>query len=147
MKKAGFTLIELLTVIAIIGILATFLTANFVGVRQRARDSQRKSDLKEIQAALELYRADEGGYAPTSGPGAMPSCGSALTGTSSTYMSKIPCDPSSGTSYAYAPTSCSGSPVRCTSYTLTACLENASDSQANGSTCNTTGKQFIVSNP
>ncbi|MDP2672104.1 MAG: type II secretion system protein, partial [Candidatus Daviesbacteria bacterium] len=50
----GFTLIELLVAIAIIGILSSFLLSNFVGVRQRARDGVRKSDLRQIQSALEL---------------------------------------------------------------------------------------------
>lgn len=54
----GFTLIELLVVLVIIASLATLLTANFVGVRQRGRDAQRKSDLRQIQSAFELYRAD-----------------------------------------------------------------------------------------
>ena len=64
----GFTLIELLIVIVIIGILSAFLTVNFVGVRERARDSQRKSDLRQVQAALEMYRADNGAY-PSTGAG------------------------------------------------------------------------------
>ena len=61
-KSAGFTLIELLVAIGIIGILASFLLANFVGVRQRARDGVRKSDLRQMQSALEMYRADQGQY-------------------------------------------------------------------------------------
>ena len=56
--KKGFTLVELLIVVAIIGILSTLLMANFIGVRQRARDAQRKADLRQIQSALELYRSD-----------------------------------------------------------------------------------------
>lgn len=60
--KKGFTLIELLIVIAIIGVLATLLMVNFIGVRQRARDAQRKSDLRQIQSALEIYRSDQGSY-------------------------------------------------------------------------------------
>ena len=31
---------------------------NFMAARERARDSQRKSDLRQIQKALELYRQD-----------------------------------------------------------------------------------------
>jgi general secretion pathway protein G len=88
----GFTLIELLIVIAIIGVLSTLLMANFIGVRQRARDAQRKSDIRQIQAALEIYRSDSGAYPPT---GSFPSpCGSPLASGGSTYMQKIPCDPS-----------------------------------------------------
>lgn len=51
----GFTLIELLIVIAIIGILASFIIANMSESRAQARDAERLNDLKQIQVALELY--------------------------------------------------------------------------------------------
>src|SRR3972149_8165962 len=56
--KRGFTLIELLVVISIIGILATLLVANYNAARSRARDAQRKSDVRNIQTALRLYYND-----------------------------------------------------------------------------------------
>ncbi|MCL4354332.1 prepilin-type N-terminal cleavage/methylation domain-containing protein [Patescibacteria group bacterium] len=120
-KKDAFTLIELLIVIAIIGVLAALLMANFIGVRQRSRDSQRKSDMRQIQSALELYRADESSY-----PAALPACGDPLTGatTSNVYIQKLPCDPVSGDTYSYTTT---GTPPM--SYVLIACLENVNDSQ------------------
>ncbi len=123
LKSRGFTLIELLIVVAIISILATLLMANFIGVMQRARDGQRKSDLRQIQSALELYRSDQGGYPLTAN---FPSCGSPFTGGTSpntvTYMQSVPCDPTTHTGYYYS----SGG----TNYCLRACLENANDSQA-----------------
>lgn len=60
--KHGFTLIELLVVIAIIGILTTMVTASFTAAQRRARDTARKSDLKAIQQALELYFQANGRY-------------------------------------------------------------------------------------
>ncbi len=69
-NNSGFTLIELLIVILVIGALSGVLlgVVNSSGVRQKARDSQRKSDLKRIQTALELYFVDFRSY-PISNPG------------------------------------------------------------------------------
>ena len=117
--RQGFTLIELLVAIGIIGILASFLLANFVGVRQRARDGVRKSDLRQIQSALELYRSDQSSY-PNS---PLPGCGSPLAAGGTTYMRKISCDPSTGAIYAY------DSPSGNTTYSIFACLENGNDAQ------------------
>lgn len=136
----GFTLIELLVVISIIAILTSFLTANFIGVRQKARDAQRKSDLKQIQSALELYRSDNGAY-----PGSLPACGNALLSGSTTYMQKIPCDPLSKNSYSYT----AGTPP----YKLSACLENSNDQDLDSPldtvACpsNSNSYSFTVNNP
>lgn len=51
----GFTLIELLVVISIIGILAALSVASFATAQKQARDTQRKSDLKQYQNSLENY--------------------------------------------------------------------------------------------
>lgn len=144
----GFTLIELLIVVVIIGVLTTLLLANFIGIRQRARDTQRKADLKQIQSALELYRADQGTYPlPGSGNGNFqPTCGSGSSLLSpdggATYMQKIPCDPLGG-AYSYASDS--------NTYTLVSCLENLNDSQkdaVNNSLCNGTANwSFTLQNP
>ncbi len=53
--RKGFTLIELLIVIAIIGILSSSLLVGLGGARKQARDARRLADLKNVQAALELY--------------------------------------------------------------------------------------------
>ena len=57
-----FTLIELLVVVAIVGILASGLMAviNPAARIGQARDAQRKSDLHQIQTALEAYYNDNG---------------------------------------------------------------------------------------
>ena len=130
---AGFTLVELLTVIGIIGILAGVLMANFVGVRQRARDATRKSNLSQIQSALELYRSDQGGY-----PGSLPGCNSPLrdSGNTITYIQRMPCDPLGG-SYLYTG-----------AYSLRACLENTNDVQRDASnTCGAGRQSYTVYNP
>ena len=139
--ERGFTLIELLVSISIIAILTALLTANFVGVRQRGRDGQRKSNLYQLQAALELYRSDNGIYPLTA---AMTTCGGTLSSGGTVYIQKIPCDPSTSAAYRY--TSSNG-----TSYTLFACLENDNDSDkdtdpADASNCTGT-VPFKLTNP
>lgn len=135
MKKShpGFTLIELLVVIAIIGALSSILLPNFMGARERARDTQRKNDLKQIQKALEMYKLDQAipSY-PSSFPPSFSSlndCWSSIIGCAGNiYMNKFPGDPVSPLimKYYYA--------VSGLTYTLGACLENKADSD--GITCN-----------
>lgn len=59
---SGFTLIELLVVIFIIGVLVAVLLANILGARQRAEDTQRKSDLQQLKRALMMYYGDNQEY-------------------------------------------------------------------------------------
>lgn len=64
-KRRGFTLVELLVVIAIIGILATMVIINLFGAQAKARDSQRMSDIKQIQNAVEMAKEISGKYPGT----------------------------------------------------------------------------------
>ncbi|MDB5187116.1 MAG: hypothetical protein JWM07_588 [Candidatus Saccharibacteria bacterium] len=75
-QQTGFTIVELLIVIVVIGILAAITIVAFNGVQQRARDTQRKSDLTQIAKSLHLYNADNGTFAG-SGSG----CGSGGNGS------------------------------------------------------------------
>ena len=60
--KVGFTLIELLVVISIIGVLTAILMMNFVGARERSRDSQKIQDLISLKNALRMYYNDNQTY-------------------------------------------------------------------------------------
>jgi len=148
--SGGFTLIELLIVVAIVGVLASLLMANFVGFRQRARDAARKADIRQIQIALEMYRSDQGSYptvianCPVGTPTSLksPDC------TTATYMSKIPKD-ALGTTYYNSGNYYFSSDG--TTYTIGACLENTSDSEGTstspgGSGC-TSAWYFSATNP
>lgn len=115
----GFTLIELLIVLAIVGTLTSILMVNFLGARERGRDAERKSEMRQMQTAFEMYRADQGTYPPAP----LPACDTPLAVGSTTYMQKIPCDPSNTGQHVYRYTTTG------TAYTLSTCLENEKDSQ------------------
>ncbi len=75
-KARGFTLIELLVVIAIIGIIASTVLASLSSSRVGARDAQRIQEARQLVAALELYRNQNGRY-PCSGGSLLCAAGSA----------------------------------------------------------------------
>lgn len=132
-NKAGFTLIELVVVMAIISIISAIITVNFVEVNKRGRDTTRKSDLSSIKTALEIYRSDANTYPPILYSTTCPDSSSLLNGAT-VYLSKIPCDPQKkeiGYDYVAIPSGCDGVSTACTSYTLTACIENVNDSDDN----------------
>ena len=56
--KKAFTLIEMLIVIVIIGILAAALIPRLQSVQARARDTKRKTDIRTIYNADEIYKVD-----------------------------------------------------------------------------------------
>jgi prepilin-type N-terminal cleavage/methylation domain-containing protein len=63
-KQQGFTIVELLIVIVVIGILATLVIVTFTGIQQKARNSQRQTDINAIASHVEAFYAQYG-YYPT----------------------------------------------------------------------------------
>ena len=61
-KETGFTIVELLIVIIVIGILAALVLVTFTGVQQKARNTERTTDVKAIASHLEVYYANQGYY-------------------------------------------------------------------------------------
>lgn len=98
----GFTLIELLIVIGVIGVLAsiTYAAINVPTQFAKARDAQRKQDLRGIQSALEVFYNDNNRYPNQLVAAEWPGFGNAW----SNYMQRIPQDPRSGQNYAYVQT-------------------------------------------
>lgn len=133
-KIKGFTLVELLVVIAIIGLLASIVLVSLNAARQKARDSRRLTDIRQVALALELY-ADSNNSAypaialgtctPGNWGGTMTTCleGTGAAPCNVSYMTKVPIDPSNGGTYFYAYSSnATGS-----DYVLRARLELASN--------------------
>lgn len=140
-QQSAFTLIELLIVIALLGILAVVLLAIFnpLAQMQKARDSRRKTDLREIKTSLMLYRNICGSLPQSAGDqivGCGNDCGSVgicdwgeswTVGT--TQMMKIlPQDPQNSGTYKY-------DKIDEEKFRLIAILENKNDSA--GSTSRT----------
>lgn len=64
---AGFTLVELLVVMSIIGLLIGILLPALSRAREAARNTECKSNLKQIGIAVAAYGADHHGLLPDSG--------------------------------------------------------------------------------
>jgi len=139
-NSIGFTLIELLIVISILGVLAALLISNVSGVRERARDTKRKSDVVQIKNALKMYYNDFDEY-PESNGGSILGCGDSgntactwgspfeVTNGGSLYMAVLPDDPLDSQNYVYTR-------ISLDEFTLYANLENKSDKDAARSVLN-----------
>lgn len=131
--ESGVTLLELLVVIAIIGVLAggLLVIVDPRGQIGKANDARRKSDLNQIQKALEVYYHDNNVY-PAHTVGGYQITGGAWGGTWSNYMARVPGDQTVGRRYVYFSTG--------QSYYLYASLEAPKDPQmcnpATGAVCN-----------
>ncbi len=119
MRPRGFTLIELLVVIAIIGLLSSVVLSSLNAARMKARDAQRKSDVKQLAIALELDYDKYGSYTQPENMctdtsyGSFDTCGGAGgTGdwdsnsdlrdlVTHGFMSKLPLDPLNNATYYY----------------------------------------------
>ncbi|MFA6076751.1 MAG: type II secretion system protein [Candidatus Paceibacterota bacterium] len=67
-SKKGFTLIELLVVVAIISLLSSIVMASLNSARAKARDAQKKTELRQMATALEMYFDKNNTYPPNKQP-------------------------------------------------------------------------------
>ena len=110
-SRLGFTLIEIMVVISIISLLASVLYINFNAARENSRDQVRKTDLKQLQLAVELYKAQNGRY-PESGCGTVwagpgpttgnyAQCDDWIVGLVPEFIAELPLDPNTDTNQGY----------------------------------------------
>lgn len=89
-KRAGFSITELLVVMAIIAIVASIVVVNLSSSRGVARDTERVTDVKQLQIAVEEYFDLTAGY---------PNRLRALVNED--LIQKVPEDPLDSQSYKY----------------------------------------------
>ncbi len=144
-RRSGFTLIELLIVISIIGILSVIGMVAYSTFLKNSRDAKRQSDLKFIQSALEEYHSDQLYY--PSGT----TLGSSITNGKTplkTYLTTVPNDPKDQSAYSYVAQPSGCATAACTSYCLSASLENLVGKKTEGNCSNPSGPyNFTVTRP
>lgn len=137
MKRNGFTLIEILVAMTIVAVLMGLALVSYQGARKSARDGKRKVDLEQVRSALEMCRADTGGY-PT---GPLVSGQDISCGVPSVVYITIPADPLAGRNYVYTR-------LTINSYNLCAALEVSGVAGSCGTTsCGSTICDYQVINP
>lgn len=134
-SNRGFTIVELLIVIVVIGILAALVIVTYTGIQQKARDTERKTDINAIHGQVEAFYAQNGSYPAlaevntaswrTANMKGLDAAALQDPKGSSQALAATP----SGTAYGYAvfqtdgTTACTTAAADCAVYTLTANLE------------------------
>src|SRR4051812_9863907 len=144
-KDSGFTLLELLIVIVIIGILALLIIPNITSAPKKARDVQRKTDLKAVQKALEEYFVSNNVYPSSSGALGTGTVLNELTSGTPPILKSVPTDPKNAAPFTYTYTPANSN----STYTLHSCLENGADTGsgvAADAACTGSSKKFELVN-
>lgn len=94
-KRNGFTLLELLVVVAIIGLLVSYVAPRYMGQLSSAEMRSAQAQLDAASKALEQFRLDAGRYPDESeGLTALVQAPANVTGWQGPYLKKtMPADP------------------------------------------------------
>lgn len=131
-NNRGFTIVELLIVIVVIGILAALVVVTYNGIQQKARDTERKTDINAMHGQLEAFQAQNGRYptlanvndATFRGANMKGLDPAALQDPKGSAQTLVASPAANGYSYQVTPSGCdNGANGDCTQYTLTATLE------------------------
>jgi prepilin-type N-terminal cleavage/methylation domain-containing protein len=101
--KRGFTFVEVLVAVAILTILSAIAMTSYQDVRKKSRDTERVSDIAQLQLALRLYKDAHSAY-PSYPNGITIGEGGTLDTELGTYLSGTVNDPMgsvSETAYEY----------------------------------------------
>ena len=109
MLKKSFTLLEMLIVLGIIAVILSIVTVAYSTTQKKSRDAKRKSDMKNMQNALEQYYSVCGYVYPT---GISPN--GIMCGGSPAILTGMPVDPKTATPYVYSTTAPSAGFSLCT---------------------------------
>lgn len=135
-NNRGFTIVELLIVIVVIGILAALVIVTYNGIQQKARDTERKTDIKAVQGHLEAYWADNAKYPTLTDVNDATFRTTNFKGLDLSAFadpknagSQQLCGSPSAYCYGYqvTPAGCDNSTTDCTNYVLTADLESGTN--------------------
>lgn len=137
-SEKGFTLIELLVVMLILGILAAIAIPAFLNQKNKATDSQAKTNARTLQTAMETCATDNGGSydATNCAIGNLRTIEKSLPQTGTTVAASP-----SGTSYTVTATSDTGNTftiTRAASGTVTRSCTVASGADRGGCQTNNT---------
>ncbi len=125
----GFTLIELLVVISLLGLLAALALVSYTGTQKQARDTQRKSDLKQYQNSLEIAANKSNGIYVSRISGSGDTASTTLCADLS--LTSCPEDPRNEDDashvYLYQSNGTGGGNIDATKYVLWGKLENTDD--------------------
>jgi prepilin-type N-terminal cleavage/methylation domain-containing protein len=139
--QKGFTIVELLIVIVVIGILAALVVTTYAGIQAKARDSKRQTDMQALQTQIEGFYASNNYYPsladindPTWRASEMKSLDAAALKDPSGSTSVLSGSEATATGKQYgyvaldsSDAACTAAAAECSSYTLTAYLENAKE--------------------